>query len=315
MSLLNTNLAAVNDGSKLYLYYQNNAQIFEASSPDSGSTWQLDSQPIADHCDPGGSALTAYYIQHDGFFDDKSTIHVIYIDADHNLNERVKSLSDAKWTMIPFPDTLKQHSPNPDSKLCSGVCHDSAPGGHQWLFFTIEDQTGNYEVAELRRGSSSKEDWAFNKVLPDKPGQALLGAYMACNITDPYNYLIFQDYGGQIEEYTGTDEKWIDQKILTITTESKTPLAACSSDTEGKPHLFFVDANKPPQIQDYVDGSPLVPLVPFYPGSTLGTTRMDKKIFLFYREVKNPYQIVTYIYDGSKWIPGAAVGLGLQGTG
>jgi hypothetical protein len=73
-SLTNTDLAAVTVRTTLYLFYQNGTQIFEASSTDSGSTWKLNSSPIADKCNPNGSALTAYYLIHDGYFDDKAAV-------------------------------------------------------------------------------------------------------------------------------------------------------------------------------------------------------------------------------------------------
>ena len=61
-------------------------------------------------------------------------IHVIYIDGAGTLNERAKLVESGQWETIPFPDAIK-HQATRTSKLHSGVCHDTSPGGHHWVFF------------------------------------------------------------------------------------------------------------------------------------------------------------------------------------
>jgi hypothetical protein len=66
----------------------------------------------------------------------------------------------------------------------------------------------NDTPAEDAGGNGSKEAWSLNKVLPEKHGIGLEGAYLASNITGPYNYLIFQSHDSQIVQYKGSLEKW-----------------------------------------------------------------------------------------------------------
>lgn len=73
-SLTNTDLTAVTVRNALYLFYQKETQLFEASSENAGASWKLNSSPIADKCNPNGSALTAYYLEHDGYFNDKAAV-------------------------------------------------------------------------------------------------------------------------------------------------------------------------------------------------------------------------------------------------
>ena len=94
--------------------------------------------------------------------------------------------------------------------------------------------------------------------------------------------------------------------LSAVQAERTTPLSACSSAEDGKPHIFFVNAGPPPKIMHYLNGT-VDSLTSFYPGSALGSTKLDSKIFLFYRKLASPYQIVTLIYDGSQWKEGPAV--------
>lgn len=91
-----------------------------------------------------------------------------------------------------------------------------------------------------------------------------------------------------------------------IQAERATPPSAYSSAEEGKPHIFFVNAGPPPKIMHYLNGT-MDSFTSFYPGSALGSTKLDSKIFLFYRKLASPYQIVTLVYDGSQWKEGSAV--------
>lgn len=74
MSLTNTDLAAVTVRNALYLFYQKETQLFQASSENAGASWKLDLSPIADECNPNGSVLTAYYLEYDGYFNDKAAV-------------------------------------------------------------------------------------------------------------------------------------------------------------------------------------------------------------------------------------------------
>ena len=73
-SLLNTALAAVTtDGKDSFLYYQNGQDILEAHSA-SGSSWTAKASTVTSNAASGGSALTAYYVEHDADFQNKSTV-------------------------------------------------------------------------------------------------------------------------------------------------------------------------------------------------------------------------------------------------
>jgi len=72
-SIQTTDLAAVSTESKLYIYYQDNTNILEASS-ENGSSWTVSSTVVGDGCKNEGSAITAYYVKCDGSYSGKSTV-------------------------------------------------------------------------------------------------------------------------------------------------------------------------------------------------------------------------------------------------
>lgn len=57
------------------------------------------------------------------------------MDASGILHEVVKTpLDNEKWEQRELSDDIKK-APIQTSRLASGVCHDSSPGAHQWIFF------------------------------------------------------------------------------------------------------------------------------------------------------------------------------------
>ena len=65
-ALTTTDYATVSDGTKIYLYYQNDSnQIREVTSLD-GSIWTENPDAVAETLSPGGSLIAAYYAAHDG---------------------------------------------------------------------------------------------------------------------------------------------------------------------------------------------------------------------------------------------------------
>lgn len=76
-ALTTSDYAVISDGSKIYLYYQNDSnQIREVTSLD-GSGWTENNVVVAEGLSSGGSPITAYYVAHDGTtVDKKSTVRV-----------------------------------------------------------------------------------------------------------------------------------------------------------------------------------------------------------------------------------------------
>ena len=73
-ALTTSDYAATSDGTKIYLYYQNDSnQIREVTSSD-GSKWSESNAVVAENLNGGGSPITAYYVAYDGTANKKSTV-------------------------------------------------------------------------------------------------------------------------------------------------------------------------------------------------------------------------------------------------
>ncbi|KAI9038691.1 uncharacterized protein KD926_010531 [Aspergillus affinis] len=208
-AIVTSDFAAASDGSTIWVYYQNDANELREVTSSDGSKWTETSSAVADKLNAGGSPITAYYIKNDGTAGGKPAIHVIYIDASGILHEVVKTpLDNQKWEARKLSDDIKK-APIQTSRLASGVCHDTAPGAHQWIFFEkLDSESGIPQIAELRSGSESSFKWVYQTILPEKPASALPGTQLATNITDPANRLFFQDHNGDVAEYIGGYDSW-----------------------------------------------------------------------------------------------------------
>ncbi|KAL8322611.1 hypothetical protein RB601_001321 [Gaeumannomyces tritici] len=311
MSLQSTDIAVVSAGSDaMYAYFQgNDTKIYEVKSSD-GKEWTKSSTVVTDAANPNGSAITAYHVQHDGMFDKKSTIHVFFLDGNGHMKEMVKQLSKGDdWTSGQLPDEISK-APIQTSRLSSGVCHDGSSGAHQWAFFTIIDQeTGHPEVAEIRNGSESSWKWVYRKILPQNPADALPGTSVATNLSNPTTHLFFQDHTGDINYYLGGYESWDDKKILVThdKVQISTPLAACDSDKQDYPHIFYVDNGPKYAIQDIAKKLSPTKVADFVPGTRFGACRFKDTVYLLHKSLSHPTAISTMVFDGSSWAEGVKV--------
>ncbi|KAJ5320308.1 hypothetical protein N7508_000591 [Penicillium antarcticum] len=308
-ALTTTDYAAVSDGTNIYLYYQTDTnQIHEVTSAD-GSSWTASQAAVAENLSPGGSPITAYYVANDGTSGKKSAIHVIYLDASGTLHEKVKSpLTNTSWESRELPVEIKK-APVSTSRLSSGVCHDTAAGAHQWVFFEKTDgTTGKSEIAEIRSGLESQFKWIYRKVLQEEAVAALPGTQLATNLTNPTTHLFFQDHDGNITEYLGGYDAWNTKKVILTKekVESSTPLTAAESSVADKPYVFFATKTTPFKIMVYNDGSSSE-IAAYVPGTKLGAITVGGKVLLFHKPLAHPTSVWTQVYDGSAWKLGSKV--------
>lgn len=65
--------------------------------------------------------------------DSRPQVHVIWINKDLKLSEKVRIEGETTWKSIAFPTEFK---PTATSRLGSGVCHDNHDDqSHQWVHF------------------------------------------------------------------------------------------------------------------------------------------------------------------------------------
>lgn len=77
-ALTTSDYAVTSDGTKIYLYYQNDTnEIREVTSSD-GSGWTESNVIVAKDLQAGGSPITAYYVAYDSTTDNKSTVKQPY---------------------------------------------------------------------------------------------------------------------------------------------------------------------------------------------------------------------------------------------
>ncbi|KXG49285.1 uncharacterized protein PGRI_031550 [Penicillium griseofulvum] len=308
-ALTSSDYAAVSDGTKIYLYYQNGAsQILEVTSSD-GSSWTESPNPVADKLNPAGSPITAYYVANDGAEGNKPSIHLFFIDASGILHEKVKSLPHGtSWKDKEFASQIEK-SPATTSRLSSGICHDGPKPAHQWLFFEeFNTATGVTEISELRCGDDSGFQWRYRKGLSEGAATALPGTQLATNLTDTTTHLFFQRHDGEIFEYLGSYDKWHSQKPILKSgeVEISTPLAAISSKATDKPYLFYVTKTSPYEVMAYTDGTK-TKVGLYVPGTKLGAVSFGGKIYLFQKPLDHPASVWTRVYDGNSWKLGSKV--------
>ncbi|KNG88219.1 hypothetical protein ANOM_004597 [Aspergillus nomiae NRRL 13137] len=300
-SLVNTALAAVTtNGKDSFLYYQNGKDIIEAHS-ESGSSWTTKASTVTSNAALGGSALTAYYVQHDGDFEKKSTIHVVYLDSSAKVADRVKVLSDGTWT----DGKLDGISANPASisRITGGSFNGSDwnPDGSQWVYFNTE-RGAQLQITEIRR--VPKSPWYTETVLPESV-LALPGTDLASSIVKGTIDLYYQDHGQNINHWVSQDNTWHDKKTLVPASEvgNSTPLATVN---DGKKHVFFADKSSPSKIKHRVDDR-TVEVAPFYPGTRFSALVVNGKVTLFYKKLNPVGAIAAQVYDGSSWKDGGIV--------
>ncbi|KAJ1711539.1 hypothetical protein AFGD_008259 [Aspergillus flavus] len=300
-SLLNTALAAVTtDGKDSFLYYQNGQDILEAHSA-SGSSWTAKASTVTSNAASGGSALTAYYVEHDADFQNKSTIHVVYLDRSAKVADRVKILSEGTWK----DGKVDGISTNPASisRITGGAFNGSGwnPDGSQWVYYNTP-KDNQLQITEIRR--TPKSPWNTETVLPENT-LALPGTDLASSIVKGTIDLYYQDHQENINHWISQDSKWHDEKVLVPASEveNSTPLATVNN---GKKHVFYADRSSPPNIKDYLDGKS-VQVAPFYPGTYFTAVSVNGKVTLFYKKLNPAGAIAATIYDGSSWKDGGIV--------
>jgi len=289
---ISADLAAVTVGSKLYLYYQEGTNIYEVTSED-GVKWTKGSSVVGDDCQDAGSPITAYYVTSDGPFDNKATIHVLYIDSKDILREQVKVISNGEsWQAKVITKDLKKAA-LAASRLSSGVCH----GSHQWAFFEERDTEGAISIAEVRNGSGKDDTWVHTHILPEAAKDFLPGTSIAANINDATSRLFFQGHSRNIYQAEwSTGGKWLNLHVLVSKEKAliSTPIATCSSTDPENPHVFYV-AFGTNDIHDILS-TDVIGL--HRPGTKLAATAQGNKVFLFHVTVAAPTSISTTVYDG-----------------
>ncbi|PIG84419.1 hypothetical protein AARAC_002331 [Aspergillus arachidicola] len=300
-SLLNTALAAVTtNGKDSFLYYQNGQDILEAHS-ESGSSWTAKASTVTSNAASGGSPLTAYYVEHDADFQNKSTIHVVYLDGSAKVADRVKVLSQGSWE----DGKVDGISTNPASvsRIGGGAFNGSGwnPDGSQWVYFNTP--SGNQlQITEIRR--TPKSPWKTETVLPEKT-LALPGTDLASSIVKGTIDLYYQDHQENVNHWVSQDSQWHDEKVLIPASEveNSSPLATVNN---GKKHVFYASRSSPRKIKDNIDGNS-VEVAPFYPGTYLTAVSVNGKVTLFYKSLNPVGAIAAKVYDGSSWKDGGIV--------
>ncbi|KAE8315972.1 hypothetical protein BDV41DRAFT_574352 [Aspergillus transmontanensis] len=300
-SLLNTALAAVTtNGKGSFLYYQNGQDILEAHS-ESGSSWTAKASTVTSNAASGGSPLTAYYVEHDADFQNKSTIHVVYLNGSAKVADRVKVLSEGSWEDGKV-DGIST-SPASVSRITGGAFNGSGwnPDGSQWVYFNTP--SGNQlQITEIRR--TPKSPWKTETVLPEKT-LALPGTDLASSIVKGTIDLYYQDHQENVNHWVSQDSQWHDEKVLIPASEveNSSPLATVNN---GKKHVFYASRSSPHKIKDNIDGNS-VEVAPFYPGTYLTAVSVNGKVTLFYKSLNPVGAIAAKIYDGSSWKDGGIV--------
>ncbi|KAF9638010.1 hypothetical protein BFW01_g8907 [Lasiodiplodia theobromae] len=310
-SIVDTDLAPVTtDGTNLYLYYQDaQGQIVETYSSD-GKSWQKSSDPVATNARSSpASPITAYYVEHDANFSNKSTIHVFYFDTAKKLNDRVKDVSSSTWSDGKVPDDVAT-TPMEASRLTSGSFNSTEgwnPDGSQWVYF--HQFTGKFEqLTEIRR--TPKDPVHTEAILPEKPSDSLSDSTLAVSHYEGGINLFFQDHDRNVAYYANRNNKWQDSKIVIPAkdVEIETPMAAVRSPgSSGTQRLLLVDQGSPRQIQHYADEKLVGAVEQYYPGTRLGAVLLGSKVVLFYKPVNPAGSIRTKVYDGGDWKDGGEV--------
>jgi len=308
MSLLSTELACTSAPDKvLHLFFQDGQNILEARSPDGGSVWTTQDTIIANDGAYTGSAMTCYYVGKDANYDNQPTIHLLYMNKNNNMAEKVKRMKgdNPTWEDFNLPDDVKK-GPEQNSKVTGGAWNSDQtwnPNGSQWTYFSSVKEA-KMTITEIRR--TPKDPWHTEVVLPKNWGDALPGTALACTISQGNIKVFFQHHDYSICLYEHNQGAWyargtyIDKEQVQPTT----PLAATRT-SDGKVHLFY--AGKSGKIIHATDGSRTEELINFYPGSKLGVTSVENKITLFFRSLNPVGEVGTLENDDGSWKHGTTV--------
>ncbi|KAE8154064.1 hypothetical protein BDV25DRAFT_167773 [Aspergillus avenaceus] len=301
-SIVNTALAAVQtNGQDSYLYYQSGQEIREAHSA-SGTSWTANASTVASNAASTGSAMTAYYVDRDADFGNRSTIHVVYLDTNAKVVDRVKILANNTWEDGQTTGISKD--PVATSMITGGAFNGTtgwAPNGSQWNYYNTP--SGNeLQITEIRR--TPRSPWNIETVLPENT-QALPGTDLACSIVSGTIDLYYQDHAGNVNHWESRNSQWIDDKVLIPTSDVQisTPLATVNA---GKKHVFYVDRSSPPMIKDLMDGDTM-DVASFYPGTRLSALSSNGQVTLFYKLLNPVGAIASRVFDGSTWRDGPIV--------
>jgi len=309
MSILTSDLACCASSDKvLHLFFQEGQNIREARSPDGGAAWTTQEIVIAKDGEANGSAMTCYYVDKDANFDNKPSIHLLYLNKDKELMEKVKRMEGENpiWQDVKIPEELKKR-PEQYSKLTGEAFNENTgwnPNGSQWAYFSaVEDN--KFGIIEIRR--TPKHPWHTETVLPEKFGDQLPGASLACTIKSGNIKIFFQHHDYSIRLYESQDNKWYDRGVYVEKdkVQPTTPLA-CTTTKDGSVHLFFAGREKN-MIIHCKDGKQHEELVAFFPGSRLGATSVGNKLTLFYRNLDPVGEVSTLENDSGSWKHGSPV--------
>ncbi|KAE8349897.1 hypothetical protein BDV28DRAFT_163314 [Aspergillus coremiiformis] len=297
-SLGSTDLAGLStDERNIYLFYQQSGFIEEAFSKD-GHPPSQHSVQVASDAQPGGSPLTAYFVKEDLNFDKHSTIHMIYINKDRHLVEKVRRISSDKWEDAPRPPGHAAEQ----SRIASGVAQrgmgHGAPPGTQFVFF-VSHEVHKSPITELYR--PNKGHFKLEHILCDEP-LSLPGTHLACIITHDYVDLYHQDHEKNIKwwRYDAREHRrWHNKGVIL---EGKhvmvrTPLAAVHHD--GKNHILYGDDQR--RLRDFVDGKSIDVARRVYGDAGINAMVYRDRIILFYKLVDPEGAIGTAMYSEGKW--------------
>ncbi|KNG85437.1 hypothetical protein ANOM_007923 [Aspergillus nomiae NRRL 13137] len=299
-SLGSTDLAGLTtDDKSLYLFYQRSGYIVEAFSEEGGPPTQTSVQVAAD-AQSGGSPLTAYYVKEDLNYDKHSTacIHMIYLNKEGHLVEKVRRVSSDKWEDAPKPPG---HSAE-HSRITSGVSQRGLDreSSHvtQLVFFTSREEQGKSPITELRR--DNKGNFRLEHVLSDEP-LSLPGTHLACIVTRENVDLYHQDHDKNIKwwRYEAERRRWENKgKVLEGSRVMvRTPLA--SVHFEGKNHILYADDQM--RLRDYVDGKTIDVVRRVYEDAGINAMVYRNKIILFYKMVEPEGAIGTAFFTEGRW--------------
>ncbi|TGO51814.1 hypothetical protein BCON_0154g00340 [Botryotinia convoluta] len=307
-SLLTTELACTSAPDQvLHLFFQEGQNILEARSPDGGSVWTTQDTVISKDGDYSGSSMTCYYVDKDANFDNQPSIHLLYINKDKQLMEKVKRMKGDNpiWEDVKIPDEVKK-GPEQYSRLASGAFNSGSgwnPNGSQWAYFSAT-KDGKMGMVEIRR--TPKDPWHTETILPEQWGEELPGSSLDCTISSGKIRIFFQHHDYSIRLFENQDNKWHDRGVYVEKdkVQATTPIA-CTMTKDGSVHLFYVAKNN--KIVHCADGKKEEELVNFFPGSKLGATSVENKITLFFRNLNPVNEVDILENENGSWKQGSTV--------
>ncbi|KAI9641738.1 hypothetical protein NHQ30_009594 [Ciborinia camelliae] len=308
MSIISTDLACTSAPDKvLHLFFQDGPRILEARSPDGGNAWTTQDTVIADDADFTGSAMTCYYVDRDANFDNHPSIHLLYMNVDHFLMEKVKRMKGDNpiWEDVKIPDEVKK-GPEMYSRMAGDAFNSGSgwnPNGSQWVYYS-GTKDGKLGIVEIRR--TPKDPWHTESVLPEKWGDQLPGTSLACALKSGNIKVFYQRHDYSIVLFENQDNKWNDRGVYVKAdkVQATTPLA-CTMTQDGSIHLFY--AGKNGAVIHCKDGKGEDDIAEFYPGSKLGATSVGNKITLFIRKLSPVGEVGTMENENGSWKEGSTV--------